>query len=586
MASAQSIGLVLAAFALLAVACSSGSDPEQVLVADDSPSVEPAPQSDAPSPPEPEPRTAAQQEAPPEPPEPSVDLRDLAERAEAEVILAGAMGPGDAPIVVSDRPLDAGTRFVLGAWAAVVSQRHNLFELSLDLLRDALSGAVDDWAGLGGREQPLSVLLAADRAQALQWSLGVSSLGGAVQLLEADALVAAARTTPGALAFVDLAQLEPGLLPLVVDGWDPLSAPANESPLSGARWIDAGTVSANRVWAEQLGWQEPSELNPLGYVATGDFIPVRCVGRAVRSMVDGDFGEIFALVGTHLRSADVLAVSMEVSATDLRVPTPCDDRQVQLVLQADPAVLDALAEAGVDLVTTAGNHAGDCNAFCPWRDALVDTVSELDARGLAHTGTGSTLAEARSPALVERDGVRLAILSYDSIAPWYWAQETSPGTAPATAEVVAEDVAAARLLADHVIVALSWGEEYVQTTTSGQEAIVDAALNAGASLIVGNHPHTVQPLIERKVERADALVAYALGNFVFDQSWSTQTMQSVLLEVGFSRERLIGYRVRPVVVRRDFQPELVSPRGTEGAQTLERLWRATDQWWSIHDELR
>jgi poly-gamma-glutamate synthesis protein (capsule biosynthesis protein) len=375
-------------------------------------------------------------------------------------------------------------------------------------------------------------------------------------------------------------------LPLVIDGWDPLRDPANESPLAGARWIDAGTPSANRDWAELLGWQEPSELNPLGYVATGDFIPVRCVGRAVRSVAEGDFGQIFALVGPHLRSADVLAVSMEVSATDLGAATPCIDRLVQLVLQADPAVLDALAEAGVDLVTTAGNHAGDCNTFCPWRDALVDTVSELEARGLAHAGTGSTLAEARAPALVERDGVRLAILSYDAIAPWFWALETGPGTAPAIADVVAEDVAAARLLADHVIVALSWGEEYVLTTTSGQEAIVDAALDAGASLIVGNHPHTVQPLVERKLERADALVAYALGNFVFDQSWSPQTTQSVLLEVGFSRERLIGYRVRPVVIRRDFQPELVSPRGTEGAQTLDRLWRATDQWLSIHDELR
>jgi poly-gamma-glutamate synthesis protein (capsule biosynthesis protein) len=305
------------------------------------------------------------------------------------------------------------------------------------------------------------------------------------------------------------------------------------------------------------------------------------VGSAVRSLAGGDFGEIFALVGSHLRSADVLAVSMEVSATDLGAPTPCIDRLVQLTLQADSAVIDALAEAGVDVVTTAGNHAGDCNTFCPWRDALVDTLSELEARGLAHAGTGSTLAEARALALVERDGVRLAILSYDSIAPWYWAQEMGPGTAPAIAEVVAEDVAAARLVADHVIVSLSWGEEYVQTTTSGQEAIVNAALETGASLVVGNHPHTVQPLIERDVERGDALVAYALGNFVFDQNWSTQTTQSVLLEVGFSRERLIGYRVRPVVVRRDFQPELVSPRGFEGSQTLERLWRATDQWLSL-----
>jgi len=223
-----------------------------------------------------------------------------------------------------------------------VPQRHDVFELSLDLLRDALSGVVDDWEELGGREQPLNVLLASDQALALQWSLGVS-LGDAVQLLEAEALVAAAQTTPGALALVDLDQLEPGLLPLVIDGWDPLRDPADESPLTEARCIEAGTVSANRAWAEQIGWQEPSEINPLGYIATGDFIPVRCVGSAVQSLAGGDFGEIFALVGSHLRSADVLAVSMEVSATDLGAPTPCIDRLVQLTLQVDSAVIDALA---------------------------------------------------------------------------------------------------------------------------------------------------------------------------------------------------------------------------------------------------
>ena len=119
---------------------------------------------------------------------------------------------------------------------------------------------------------------------------------------------------------------------------------------------------------------------------------------------------------------------------------------------------------------------------------------------------------------------------------------------------------------------MSWGEEYVPTTTGLQRAIVDAAIEAGASLIIGNHPHWLQPL----VQVGDGLVAYALGNFVFDQSWSIGTTQSVLLEVGFSEDRILGYRVSPVVIRLDYQPELVDPRGAEGQQILARLWRATD----------
>ena len=90
--------------------------------------------------------------------------------------------------------------------------------------------------------------------------------------------------------------------------------------------------------------------------------------------------------------------------------------------------------------------------------------------------------------------------------------------------------------------------------------------------MLGNRPHGLQPVV------ADdhLIAAFALGTFVFDQDWSMGTRQSVLLEVGFTADRFLGYRLRPVVIRHNYQPELVDPAGSEGREILTRVWEATD----------
>lgn len=268
-----------------------------------------------------------------------------------------------------------------------------------------------------------------------------------------------------------------------------------------------------------------------------------------------------------LAAADITIVSMEASATD-RSQTPCERT---FFLTAPPAAIDALSETGVDVVTTGGNHAGDCYGGCGWRSAVLDTIDLLDTAGIAHTGTGADLASARTPATIERDGVRFAVLSYDAIAGYYHAKPDDVGTAPYDLESIVLDVRRAAETADHVIVALSWGAEYETFPSLGQDEAVRRMLGAGASLVVGNHPHAVQAVRED----ARGLAAYALGNFVFDQDWSSGTTQSVLLEVGFDRERILGYRLRPIVIRHNYRPEAVDPAG-EGRAILNRVWASTD----------
>ena len=100
--------------------------------------------------------------------------------------------------------------------------------------------------------------------------------------------------------------------------------------------------------------------------------------------------------------------------------------------------------------------------------------------------------------------MRFAFLGYDSIAPWYAAGDETPGTAPLSAESVREDVSAARALADHVVVGAGWGVEYTSNPIASQREIGGIAVEAGASFVMGNHPHWVQAVEHFDGEHGDA----------------------------------------------------------------------------------
>ena len=293
-----------------------------------------------------------------------------------------------------------------------------------------------------------------------------------------------------------------------------------------------------------------------------------------------DYGAMFDGVRHATTAADIAVSSLESSLTDRGMPSPCLET---FVLQGSPRSVDAIAEAGIDVVFPIGNHIGDCWGGCASALVIRDTLSRLHEAGVATAGAGENLAAARTPALITVDTahgpVRFAFLGYDSMAPWFHATEHATGSAPMEQASIVEDVAAALEVADHVVVGANWGVEYKSDPNTFQRNMAGIAIDAGAALVVGNHPHWVQA-----VEHFDnALVSYAGGNFVFDQDWSEETAQSLVIELGFTAERLLGYRIRPVVVRGDegeldwiYRPEFVDPAG-EGRPILDRIWDAQDR---------
>jgi poly-gamma-glutamate synthesis protein (capsule biosynthesis protein) len=263
-----------------------------------------------------------------------------------------------------------------------------------------------------------------------------------------------------------------------------------------------------------------------------------------------------------------LLESADLSIANFENPAPVEFRfhTQGTVFTADPALIEGLVNAGIDYVSLANNHIRDAGAA-----GLLQTIDALDGWGIAHSGAGADLAAARAPAMLDAAGVKVAILGYDTIAGSYWATADRAGSAQLTAGIVAEDVAGARAAgADLVIVFPHWGTEYRATPFAAQQALAHACVDAGADLVIGNHAHWAGA-VEVYNGRP---IWYALGNFVFDQSWSEPTMEGVTLELTFDGPRLVQAVMRPHIILDKAQPNFLDPAG-DGAVVLNQVFSAS-----------
>ena len=496
-------------------------------------------------------------------------------------------------LLITDQPVDGAARIVLARWAAITDQRRDVFEVTRDDIVAALRGEIADWSELGGSSLSLIPYIPAAQADAIASALGIPIAELAATTIAAEDLVARVQNEPGALAIVQPEALRLGVLALVVDGHDPYRDPAGDSPLREARWIAAPAGQAATI-AALAGYEAAPTFDPAGMLATGELIPARCSYEALVAV--GGMDAMFESTGDAIRAADIAVSPLEVSLTDLSEPTPC---VATFTLQGPAEAAAAMGRIGIDVAVTAGNHALDCWNGCAPAAALLDTIDNLHAAGLITVGAGENLAAARAPATFTVETlngpVSFAFVAYDSIAAaFYAAGPDTAGTAPLVTAYVHEDVATALTLADHVIVGAGWGVEYTSDPIAFQRENAGAAIDAGASVVLGNHPHWVQavehfPAGERSADAGDALVAYSFGNFVFDQDWSVETTQGMAMDLGFTADRLIGYRIRPVVIRGLpeftpgryrteglYRPEFVDPAG-EGRVILDRIWDAQDR---------
>lgn len=286
--------------------------------------------------------------------------------------------------------------------------------------------------------------------------------------------------------------------------------------------------------------------------ATPTVVPTITVAAVGDMLFDGAPKRLIAASGGR---APFTAVASRLNGADItlgNLECPLSHRghavgNKQFTFQGDPRGVQGLTWAGFDVVSLANNHARDYGPT-----ALRDTFKYLKAGGIAWAGAGVDRASAWRPAILLRNGARIAYLAFSEIGPESFAAGTdSPGTAfVGSMKKVIAAIKAAHKNADYVIVSFHWGIERTYTPTSRQVSDGRAAVRAGADMVLSEHPHVLQGVEFYR----HAVIAYSLGNFVFspgsDAGRDTMILHATMTPDGVqsvsAEPCYIGHNGRPV----------------------------------------
>lgn len=305
-------------------------------------------------------------------------------------------------------------------------------------------------------------------------------------------------------------------------------------------------------------------------LAVGDIMLVLGMNRLLRQYgAEYPFREARSL----LTRADILVGNLEAPFTSRNTSTPHKSAESvrarhDYILRADLQTATSLAFAGFDAVGLANNHMMDYQ-----QGGLHDTLSVLNQLGIACAGAGRNLGEARRPALLERQGMRFALLSYSCILPpGSVATRLRAGIAPARGEGAEEmmrtDLAAARRQADFVLVSIHWGKQLERTPDKAQQRLGRLLLEWGADAVIGHHPHILQGI---EVHHGK-VIAYSLGDFV---NLSSRT-ETAVLQLAIRRPHEIdSAAVIPLQLR---WGQLRYASGKAWKATLARLHQLSTPW--------
>jgi len=236
------------------------------------------------------------------------------------------------------------------------------------------------------------------------------------------------------------------------------------------------------------------------------------LGRAVHAS-----DQTFQVLKPSLETADLALANLESPLTNL----PASNSS-KYSLCAAPASVKYLTDAGLDLLSLANNHRLDCGEH-----GLAETESTLTSAGLGYIAPGL------QPLFRSINGIKLAFLALDA-------------TGDLDLKPVLQVVASSRQAGAFVIVSIHWGLEYQSGASPAQKRIASQLADAGAALIWGHHPHVLQPI--EWLRDGKTLVAYSLGNALFDQAGLANTRQSALALVTIDASGVKAINVIPFLI--------------------------------------
>jgi poly-gamma-glutamate synthesis protein (capsule biosynthesis protein) len=424
-----------------------------------------------------------------------------------------------------------------------------------------------------------SVIVEAGIADALAEELGVQMAvrrGDAAQIAEA--------VSKGALGLIAAADVTPAMRVLDLDGrsllgndrikdvadWPlslPLERPADDAWDQSQTWVlvaggDSFTDRGVYQKVVQLGKgvDYPFDGGTARVTGHGCCDPVFHDNIVPRYVLTGNKGMVRRL----FKGAELAIANHEQPVTEQAV-----HHTSGLRFSGKPELTGIFARAGIDYLSLANNHIKDYG-----EDGIGDTRRILRQHDIDFGGAGKDLQQARRISYLSAGGTRVAIIPCLGIVRPYWAGPDESGATPCLDRYLVPDIKKAGRKAGVVIVFPHWGVEYTRQPLPSMRKHAARWVKAGADLVVGAHSHVAGAL----EDIAGTPVLYSLGNLIFDQHWSTNTMESALLEATFHGDRLVEMRLRPYIVHDTSQPNLLDPASGEGRRLLREVRQASADW--------
>lgn len=314
---------------------------------------------------------------------------------------------------------------------------------------------------------------------------------------------------------------------------------------------------------------------PLKIYAVGDIMLDQLTKQR---LTEYDPAYPFARVRDILRQGDVVFGNLESPISQRGKALPGK----RYTFRALPFSAASLIDGGVNLVSLANNHIMD---YGP--EALEDTLDILDEHGIYHAGAGRNLDQAHAGAILETAGYRVGLLAYTddfavpaSFRPIWGAAPDAPGAALIhDRDRIEEDIRRLRPEVDLLLVSFHWGIEYTYRITAQQQELGRLAIDAGADMILGHHPHVPQGV---EIYRGKPII-YSLGNFIFYPFINPKTHDTLILEADFHQGEFTSVALLPVRGG-DSQPYLPEGREAEDlASLLGKLLAEFDTSYAFRD---
>ncbi|RDH83127.1 MAG: capsular biosynthesis protein [endosymbiont of Galathealinum brachiosum] len=223
-----------------------------------------------------------------------------------------------------------------------------------------------------------------------------------------------------------------------------------------------------------------------------------------------------------------------------------------------PKVAPALKKAGFNILNLANNHILDYGV-----QGMNDTIDALNKHNIYSVGAGENSAAARSGTIIDTANGKLGFLSYSLTFPEsFWATDEKAGVAFGHEKQITADIKRLKKSTDSVIVSFHWGREKITELRPYQPRLGRAAIDAGASIVLGHHPHVLQAIEQYN----KGLIIYSLGNFVFG-SYSQDAKTSVVARITLNNGQFYSAELTPINVLNTevvFQPQILQQSAAIG----------------------